>query len=285
MWGIHRSTKLMGFPIFTTWTLWHYLVYPPDHPVFKRKIKPLVGGFVNTWMALSVLFVSLLLSCGLWTMLPRTKPFIATMLMVLMGFASTTYVGGWMVRLSIAISQEHAHRTFDVLCLLPSGALGASWAICASHLHHSDILGWIGPFRKLFAGLFLFLLLMLLLTARPAGGDSGFTQSLRLLLDMMALGIVLYSDHVQSVVIGAMVGMLVPVYSRDRPDTGFWAAGTFLVAQAIPYLTALLILHLAVDFTPVALSLLVFSLLREILIVVLWRWLAFAMNGEVLDIA
>lgn len=284
MWGIRRSAILMRFPIFTTWILWYALVYPPDHPLFYRKIRPLIGGVVNALIGWSMLLVGLLVSCGVWTLLPKSQSFVAVMLLVVMGFASTTYVVSWVVRVSIAISQKHRHQTYEILCVLPSGALGASWAICAAHLHYSPIFGWIGLARKLIAGLFLFILLMLLLTARPPEDGSSLPQFVQLILDMAALGIVLYTDHVQSVVIGSLIGMLVPVYSRDSLNTGVLVSLLFLSVQVISYLTALLILNLNAGFTPIVLSLIVFSLLRDVFIVLLWRVLTYSLNGYAQDI-
>ncbi|MBZ0292759.1 MAG: hypothetical protein K8L99_09385 [Anaerolineae bacterium] len=271
---------LMRFPIFSTWILWHELVYPPDHPLFYRRIKPPIGGLANT---LIVLLVGLLASCGMWTLLPKSQSFVAIMLLGVMGFVSNAYVASPVIRISIAISQEHTRHTYVPLCLLPSGALGAIWAICAAHLHHSGIVGWVGLVRKLFAGVFMFLLLMLLLTTRPTGDTSNLPQYAQLILDMAALGIVLYTDHVQSAVIGGLVGMLIPAYSRDSLNTGFWAAGVYFAAQTIPYLTALLILRLNAGFTPVVLSLMVFSLMRDTFIALLWRVLFYSVNGDLLD--
>jgi hypothetical protein len=200
---------------------------------------------------------------------------IAQFLLTMMVAFSSVYVVAWAMSTSDAIIREQERHTYDLFCLAPSGALGANLAICTAVLHRDDTLGWLGVLRKLLSAVLLIVLFSILLTtiSRQIIPD-GF-EVLRLSLDMVALVIVSYVDHVQSVVLGSLVGMLTPIFSRTRYDATVLAGGLFLAFQAITLLVALVLLRGSLMIT-----LLVFCLTREFFIALLWRVLAYCLNAD-----
>ena len=138
--------------------------------------------------------------------------------------------------------------------------------------------------RKLFAGMLLFILLTVLITTALIETTSNILGFPWLLLDILTLSAVSYIDHVQSVVLGSLVGILVPIYTRAGINTGFEAAGIFLTLQAIPFLVAFFIVILTPDSDPIILGLLIFYLTREGFIIGLSRILVYALNADLTEI-
>src|SRR5262245_7081989 len=52
-------------------------------------------------------------------------------------FTSAVYGIIWVVNISSLIARERQHDTFDVLSMLPAGALGTCWAICVACLQQN----------------------------------------------------------------------------------------------------------------------------------------------------
>jgi hypothetical protein len=278
--------------VFTTWILWRHLLHPNAHPLFQRTLKTPVDSLTRPYAAWIVLLVGSLACCGTWTLNAQFRSFIVFILLMAMIVFSSLYTLVWVVGITGTIIREHERGTYDQLCVLPSGALGAHWAMCAASLHRHDALGWIDLLRKLMTGTLLIALLssLLIVTLRQAVLDA--TQFFWLVLDMIALVTASYAEHVQSILLGSLTGMLVPVYTRNRADARISAAVLFLALQAATLLATLLIalvflptLYSFLSITdwyisPTLVSLLVFFLLREGLIIALWRILVHQLNAS-----
>jgi hypothetical protein len=141
------------------------------------------------------------------------------------------------------------------------------------------------------------LLVVLSTAARQDAFD--LYQFSRLLIEIITLAAASYSDHVQSVVLGSLVGMLAPVCNRTRVDAHVWPVLLFLALQTVtalvPLLTSLVIvpavyqaLHLTGWYTAVSpplIGLVMLYLLREGVITVLWRVLVYQLNADLTDLA
>jgi hypothetical protein len=221
----------------------------------------------------------------IWTLFVPLKFSIPILLLMVMAALSSCYVVVWMISISVTIVRERESHTYELLCLTPSGALGVNWAMCAASLHRADALGWIELFRRLLNGLLLLILLMVLLTTAFRENTSNVFHFLTLFVDILLLATVLYVEHVQSIVLGCIVGVLMATYSRSQMDVRFSATGTFLTLQVISLVVSLLIVSnmhsvLASPFSVTSLSLLAFYLLREGLILALWKILAYQLNAN-----
>jgi hypothetical protein len=208
---------------------------------------------------------------------------LTVLLLIGMIAFSSMYVVTWAMNISAALIREHEHHTYDLLCLSPPGALATNWAICTGVLHRDDALGWLDLLRKLMAGLLLFILLAVLLTTAWRQNTADPFQFFLLALDMVTLAAASYIDHVQSVVLGSLVGMLTPIYSHSRLDAHLITAATFLALQTATLLVTLLVAIVilpGLNFSPPGLTLLVFYLTRETFIVGLWRLLSYHLNAD-----
>jgi hypothetical protein len=271
--------------VLTTWTLWRHLLYPVSHPLFQRTLKTPIALLPTSCLAWFVPLIGLLACCGIWTLTFQLRFSVAVLLLMALFCFSSIYVALWVVAISGAIARAHERGTYDLLCLAPPGALGANGAICIAVLHRDDALGWIDLVRKLIAGLLLFIFLLTLIATALRQKVLDSISFLQLFLDIAALSVASYVDHVQSVVLGSLVGMLVPVYRRTSVDSRIWAVAVFLTLQAATFLATFLIIivilpGLHAESSPLLLSLPVFYLTREVFIISLWRVLAYQLNAN-----
>jgi hypothetical protein len=280
--------------MFTTWKLWGHLLQPVAHPLFARTIKLTLADsrFLSQifWMAP---LAGTLLCCGIWTLFTRLQPHLAVLsLMAIALFSTSFYVIAWIIGISITLIREYEHRTYNQLCLPPSGALGANWAICVANLHRDEALGWVNLIHKLIIGLILFIFMMVLMTAALRQAVFNPFQFIRLLVDVLTVMAASYIDHVQSIVLGSLIGMLVPRYARSNVDARVLPVAIFLVLQALTYLVGLYAALVIVpgvframqlsdwiaDIGTPLLSLLAFYLARESLIAGAWWALTYQLN-------
>jgi hypothetical protein len=197
---------------------------------------------------------------------------------IVMTIFSSGYVVIWVMQIAGSIVREHEHGTYDLLCLSPYGALNTHLAIGAACLHHQDGLERISLFRLGLAGLMLFTLMVAALVTATQVQSPVLPQCLTLILEITLLAGGIYYDHIQTTVLGSLVGMLVPVYGKTNRAAALTAGGLFLLLQCLTLVVTIILLHLLNQFfsgafNPTLLGLLVFFVPREILILVVSRTL------------
>lgn len=123
--------------------------------------------------------------------------------------------------------------------------------------------------------------LNLLLGGRAASNDSAFADALRVLLPLMGLGVLVWLDHVQSVLAGLLTGAALAKYADGGVIHPIFASVLCLSTQGVAYVCVLLVLVVAQAFVPedawamlwsVSLSA-VYALIREAQLRTLWRLL------------
>ena len=280
--GCNPRTFLHRYPCFITWWLWYHLRHPPTHAVFLRAIKTPVDNRATRFVASIVLLVGGLTCGGIWTLLSVN---ISLPMFLLLGIValSSCYVVAWVMSICGVSTKEHECGTYDLLCLIPFGQLGASWSMCAACLHRSDALGWIEIGRRLLSGILLLILLIVLLTTAFRENTPNLLQFLSLFLETILLTVVAYVEHVQAIVLGSLVGMLVSM--RRRMDGRWLAVGVFLTLQVGTVLAVFIMLvtiqpNLDTQFGFVSLSVAIFYLMREGIIYALWRLLVYYSNAD-----
>lgn len=161
----------------------------------------------------------------------------------------TVYGMLWAVRICQAISKEQAQGTYTLLCMLPPGTLGTHWLLGTGTLHRNQ--GFIQVHNLLRGILTLILVtlgIMILIVffgvdpARSSRFDQQVqAQALVSLATVILILIAVYLDHIQSITIGSLIGMLAPGMIQNRFDQTIWAAGVFLFVQALTYLFFVLV--------------------------------------------
>lgn len=286
------------YSLFTTWILWRYLLEPGGHPLFRREMKLMSASGSAPSLVWIAPLLGVLVCGGLWALLIRAPVSVAIGVLVTLTAFSTVYVGDWAARTSYTIARSRQLGMFDVFCLSPSGTLGASWAIGNAVRHHADALGWITFFRQVISVSLLLVLLMALgsLAARQNAANSW--PLARLLLDILALTLVSYLEHIQAVVMGSLIGMMTPVFTSARFEAYVWAAVGWLLFQVLSLLASILAVIASfpdgplldsgvfdnIRLSPTLLILLTFTLTREMAIIALWRVLTYHFGSHPADL-
>ncbi|MEO8393051.1 MAG: hypothetical protein ABI700_08655 [Chloroflexota bacterium] len=285
-----------GFPTryspSTTWILWRNLLHPHDHPLFRRTLRLSLEteSLPQTYIFWIVPLLSLFACCGLI----QLKSAFTIILPVALAAFGSSYSIIWVIRITDTIYKEHERGTYDQLSLIPSGALGTTWALATAALHRSDALGWIDSVRKLLTILLMIALLAILITTTLRQDTATLSQFWLLLIEMTALAAVSYADHVQTMVLGSLVGMLAAAHASDALDARLSGVLLFLSLQAITCLATLLTpilflpalssletaVHWNFAMSPLISGLLVFYGSREALITVCWQMLARQLNAN-----
>ena len=214
----------------------------------------------------------------------------------------------WAIRVSGTIARERERGTFELISTSPYGAFSASWAICTGCQYYDQTFNGLGAQRVWFSRLFFLTLLFIsgLLSLPEAHGigvpnntSANFLESLLSVIELvLILGLAFHIDDIHSTVIGSLVGLIVPLFARNRLDARIGAFVGFLVLQitaylfvwgigfmAIPQLNA----DLAITGTAAALALpceqlLVFFVVREVIARLLWSVNSLLLDGDVSDL-
>jgi hypothetical protein len=249
-------------------------------------------------MGVLMLSVGIVLLCILSTLTPQILILLLILPILFVTFNGNVYGLLWAGRISRAIAREQEMRTFDTLSLTPYGALGASWALCAGCVHRDYRFSRLQTIstEELFIALLVAVVLSVERTTQSwmFSENMIFTQVLLILTYTTILLVGFYVNHVQSVVLGALIGMQVPTFVHNRFDGQIWSVGLYLVLQAVTYgmtfvvsvvllpaiVMALNVAGLANELLLAFLSLGIFYGIRETVVAVLWRMLIYQLNGN-----
>jgi hypothetical protein len=268
-----------------TWKLWRALNQPTTaHPIFRQ----VNAAYAEELYGLIPL-QDLILHGQIWFW---SLIFIVnTRALVLMVFSGTLYGAIWAMSISSTIAGQRARGVYDLLCLSPTGTVGINWAICTACLHRHQTFEQVNSQEAWSVRLILFVPLVI---SANVVFERIFTETGGLtLLWLIAFVALFYLDHVQSIIIGSLLGVLAPHYTTNRFDTCVWALGGFILVQVVSYLavfvTSLMILPeayavfrftgLLADISLPILSVLVFYGVREGIMVRLWRKLTEELNA------
>lgn len=162
---------------------------------------------------------------------------LAALFILLVAFAGT--VSGWLAAARIArvIFREQDKGRYDLLALTPPGVLGVHWAIVTRSLRDDPVLRWLRWLPSgfylmvgfLVAGVLFGLMASAILWIWGEMSRPGLVAVLNAALALTAL-IALYSDYIQSVVMGVVTGILLPTFARRQSENAAFvlaAAGYF----------------------------------------------------------
>ena len=182
------------------------------------------------------------------------------------------------------ICREKRQHTYDLICALTQGRLGASWSFAVGMAHRG---GWFAPLRwgtlttlRAAGGLYVALGALMLLLALTGRQSIGIEQA-RLLLLIALLLALYYSNMTQIIVQSLLIGLLASSFELSKPDATVFGLFLYILLTALPLLAAGLILfafgRLVVEPAPLlrlaaeSAALLLLMALRELLITLLWR--------------
>ncbi len=280
-----------------TWRLWHALSNPqPHNSLFRRGInrqQPAQPVFRTLRVTVIYLAACLLVSL-VWPLLISNA---AGVMLFAAAAGNTLYSMMWAASIGSVIAYEREMATYDLLCLMPGGSLGAGWAIATARLHRSGLFQFLRLAIRLLAtallsALVLTMLIPLVVLLTAAGPA---VSGLFVLLEYGLIpAAAFYLDHVQSLTLAHIIGMIVPTYAGSRINARLWSAAGFLVVQMLVYLITLIAglvvvpRLLAVFQFPAPISGIIlpiiqlglFYCIREILIARAWRLMLSCYNAS-----
>ncbi len=225
-----------------TLKLWHALNDPPaTHPIFVRNVllPPSSKRYSLTSAGVIIGFVMAM------------SEFMPTVLIVVMPIllagSGLIYGLDCAVRVSQIIAQERKNNTFELLALCPAGVLAVSWVICTSLLyqqrHFSRMKGIVRTTTRValtvigvVLGLFVAISFTIILSS------SRLTLPIIVpLVNGLAVVVLIYSEYVQSTVIGCLVGLVIPTFASGTTDSVLYAPAVFLLMKIVSYALGVLI--------------------------------------------
>jgi uncharacterized membrane protein YagU involved in acid resistance len=221
-----------------TWRLWQAFKHPPsDHPIFQR----MTLNDYSDQIELFSLLQRILIQGQIW-LWPLV--FMLNMrALTLMIFSGTLYGALWAVRISGTIAAERKSGRYDLLCLSPGGEVCAMWAICTGCLHQYRAFHQINSQEAWSVRLILFIPIVI---STPFIVRQVFAVTLSTTFTgMLAIIVVFYLDHVQSIVFGTLAGVLASHYAPNPLDQRLWALAGFLALQITSYVI-LVVLNLLI---------------------------------------
>ncbi len=291
-----------------TFRLWRLLRTPPvAHPLFQHAAEaPSPETRLLLWFS-PVTFLGLLtyFLLGLWIMPlvalpPLFSPFPGFVVLFSV-FTSTFYGVLWIVVISTVIHRQVGNGIYDLLELTPSGSLSAFVAISSGCLYRQQALRVVNFQRARILNILLIAptLAFWVLLIAVIGGDEDTAYAMLIVVSTgMAAGIIFRLDHLQSIVLGVLIGMVLPAVLRDRSYSRTFGVATFMLIQATSH-TLMLLLTILVfppllrwlsidtwytDTLAILFGLLVYYLARELPIQVFWRLLMRLLNAQPTDL-
>ncbi len=200
----------------------------------------------------------------------------------LMLLSGTFYGALWAVGVSGTILHERSTGTYDLLCLTPEGTFGVNWTICLGCLHQGDAFRHVNSQEAW--TIRLMLMIPLIITGNLALNRL-LTNSPVALIWMAVLVLLFYLDHIQSIIMGTLFGLMAPQTSASS-DTRLWAVAGLILAQVLSYgaFLSLILLSPLLNFPPALsplIALAAFFSLRECIIYVQIRSTRYLFNASV----
>ncbi len=295
-----------------TWRLWRALLHGAGFPIIFKRVyigQSLYLGWTPayrppspvTWRrrALQV-FLSGLSSILIW--LGGIGLFLGLLcllpLFLLVFLLEGVYFGGrCALDTGERIATERDKRTYELLCVTPAGYFGVNWSLCTGYLRHYElfdtarrvlfylsvcvVLGAVAVMSWSFIG-------------RIASPEEFPPETANIVPQMMrlaALAFAFYLNFIQSVIIGCLIGMLVPTYTHHRLDTQLLILLAYLFVLMITIVAALLSISLVSTilggwqwFASPIIELAIFYGWREFAIASLWRRLLYRLNASDADV-
>jgi hypothetical protein len=211
------------------------------NPIFQRTFEaPYIPfhrhGYV-VWLILSPFLV-----CGSSAFFFRQEGswFVTAAILQLYFLYVSIHSLSWAISVGSSIAKEQETKTHDLLCLTPSGAVGRYWAIYTACVYRKrEFFNFNNESTWVIR--FLFAIPTVFATTIIAGVRFVTNDPVIILIYFIALIMAFYVDHVQSVLVGSLTGMLVPTYTRNRIDSRLFVTAAFLTLQILSYFQTWLI--------------------------------------------
>jgi hypothetical protein len=156
-------------------------------------------------------------------------------------FSGTTNGLIWCTQISRLIVDERSRHTYDLLSMLPQGALGTLWTLSAGCIYFQRRLHRAQEIHEFLMRTIIVIGFVFLLDVFLGRSQSPLIELISLTSHVILLLTLLHLDFIQSIILALLIGMLTPLFSRDRIEVRLWAVGGFLGLQLLVYAAAFFI--------------------------------------------
>ncbi len=283
-----------------TWKLWRALTHTPtNHPLYRRTItrRPREGLRFDEMVTLRMFWrlVMPLVFVSLFAATPIILPLVV-ITPLLLPIIINWFGLRWTIKTGSAIAREREQNTYDLMALIPPGALFTAWVLASASVHRGSSFTDLRMLVRLLVQLLLLVLgvaLIIAIIIASSGRPDTFPPTLITLMAGAALVAAIYLDFVQSAVIAGLIGMLAPTLTRNALDVRAWSFLGYLLLQITAYLAMWMVgflllpalyplLNLTGFYAALSLPILrvaVLYIVREAIITGLWRVLVWRLNA------
>jgi hypothetical protein len=308
-WQLWRAlqTPFVAHPLYRRYAMWHKGFTQEDPGIrarlyghLARNEEKYFGGILLVMVIVSVFFGVLPL---LWLIVGMVALGVFVLLPLTVLFASTVYGGAITSHISDAIAEEKSQGRYVFMVLTPYGLAGTAWALGSITLHnHASLVSVRQTLEKVFSVIAMMMLLLITVVLAMMGmfafakQDSFIAlETLLWLFDALVISVIILVDYGQASIIGALVGMLTPQFTKTRAETRAMAVSIFFSIQLLTTLVIVLLcgflwvgvydafsLPLVPTF-PVA-CLVIAYLFREAVITALWVMFSWHSNTQLAEL-
>jgi hypothetical protein len=268
------------------WKLWRQISQqaerPPENPAHRR----MIGS-----AAPSMPFA---LECAMLLLVP-------IIMLPAIIFTSAVYGIRWSALISQSLAREKTAGRFDLLALTPGGAFGTAWLMTCGAIQRTGMLYVLEtPLAWMIRGLMslaIFWVLGLTGLFTYSGMEEGEVL-VALLFGFVVLLAALWVDHLHSVGLAALIGLLAPTYTTRTADAGLLAVTIYTMLQLTTYaitglagfallpdiLGALNVPGIVTALLLPVIRLAILFVLRELLIIYLWTLVQQQYNANAADV-
>jgi len=152
-------------------------------------------------------------------------------------FTSAVYGVRWATLISQSIAREQVTGRFDLLALTPNGSFGSAWVMACGAIQRTGMLYVLEtPFSWLLRG---FLMLIVFTSVAIFSLDITFNnQTDVIIISIYTFAILMCAlliDHIHSVGLSVMIGLLAPTYTTRTADAGLLALTVYTMLQLTTY--------------------------------------------------
>lgn len=199
-------------------------------------------------------------------------------------FLSAVYGLRWAVQIASSIANERESGRYDLLAISPPGVIGIGRIVMSACLHRNESLeqteaGGTWLMRGFFAVTVMLIAASLTPAIIPKDSELTGRGGLIVAVYLLTMALAMYIDHLHSVVLAAVVGILVPIYATRRLDA---SAAAFILYLVIQVLTFVLTLLVGFSIAPSVLEALQVSAVASALTLPIVRLIVFAGSREVI---
>lgn len=259
-------------------SLWRALRRDARHPIaahFGRQLK--AGQRVNV-LALGIGYGLLLTVFFAYSYSIVDHAIVWTLPLWLMLF-SLSYCAIWIGRIVALMSRQARAGVLDEVSLIPPGQTYVYLVIGKMVLNQGDALAWLTLLRRYVAGLVLFSLLMALCIASTQIGQVNPLDLAALLVALAFVTLAIPLEHKQSAIIACLTAIIFCTRATGQIDKASAAVVGFALLQILSYALAIAIV-VVLEAGELSLALALYLLIRELLILGLWRAVLGQANEE-----